>query len=51
MVHCCPSLCVPNRWHFSLVSLSLGTSHANREDEEYDGYFIPENTFILPLSW
>ncbi|TEB29677.1 O-methylsterigmatocystin oxidoreductase [Coprinellus micaceus] len=36
------------RW---FTAVPVCTSHANREDDEYDGYFIPKNTYILPLSW
>ncbi|RXW24942.1 hypothetical protein EST38_g890 [Candolleomyces aberdarensis] len=36
------------RWH-SVVP--LGVSHANMEDDEYDGYFIPKGTVVFQNTW
>ncbi|RXW11737.1 hypothetical protein EST38_g14119 [Candolleomyces aberdarensis] len=36
------------RWH-SVVP--LGLAHANMEDDEYDGYFIPKGTLIFQNNW
>ena len=36
------------RWH---VVTPLGVSHATTEDDEYDGYFIPKGTTVLPNEW
>ncbi|RXW24976.1 hypothetical protein EST38_g887 [Candolleomyces aberdarensis] len=36
------------RWH-SVVP--LGVAHANIEDDEYDGYFIPKGTLIFQNNW
>ncbi|RXW19105.1 hypothetical protein EST38_g6749 [Candolleomyces aberdarensis] len=37
-----------SRWH---SVIPLGVAHANTEDDEYDGYFIPKGTFIFQNNW
>lgn len=34
---------------YSLLSIAL--SHATAEDDEYEGYFIPKGTIVIPNSW
>ena len=54
MVHCCSS-----RWVLvsivefcsSLLTRRLGIPHASFEDDEYEGYFIPKGTLVLPNTW
>ncbi|KAJ3534086.1 hypothetical protein NMY22_g7073 [Coprinellus aureogranulatus] len=29
----------------------LGVPHVNNEDQEYDGFFIPKDTIIIPNAW
>ncbi|KAJ3521002.1 hypothetical protein NMY22_g12499 [Coprinellus aureogranulatus] len=36
------------RWH---TVGALGITHATSEDDEYQGYFIPKGTFIIPNTW
>ncbi|KAF6752851.1 cytochrome P450 98A3 [Ephemerocybe angulata] len=36
------------RW-FTIIP--LGIPHASAEDDEYDGYFIPKGTIIMPNAW
>jgi cytochrome P450 len=36
------------RWH---PVLPLGVAHFVSEDDEYDGYFIPGGTSVLPNIW
>ncbi|KAF9044364.1 putative CyP450 monooxygenase [Panaeolus papilionaceus] len=36
------------RWH-QVVPFSV--AHMSTEDDEYDGYFIPKGTIILPNAW
>ncbi|KAF6752855.1 cytochrome P450 [Ephemerocybe angulata] len=37
-----------SRWY---IAVPLGVAHCTTEDDEYDGYFIPKNTFILANAW
>lgn len=37
-----------SRWY---TAVPLGVAHCTTEDDEYDGYFIPKNTFILANAW
>ncbi|KAJ2919074.1 hypothetical protein MD484_g1367, partial [Candolleomyces efflorescens] len=37
-----------SRWH---TVVPLGIVHANTEDDEYDGYFIPKGSFIFQNNW
>ncbi|KAJ3520043.1 hypothetical protein NMY22_g12920 [Coprinellus aureogranulatus] len=32
-------------------ALPIATARLSTEDDEYDGYFIPKGTFVLPLTW
>lgn len=36
------------RWH---TVVPLGFPRMNMEDDEYNGYFIPKGTYILPNTW
>ncbi|RXW19449.1 hypothetical protein EST38_g6401 [Candolleomyces aberdarensis] len=36
------------RWY---TVVPLGVAHATKEDDEYDGYFIPKKTIILQNNW
>jgi hypothetical protein len=33
------------------LRIHTGIVHANMEDDEYDGYFIPKGSFILQNNW
>ncbi|KAJ2919350.1 hypothetical protein MD484_g972, partial [Candolleomyces efflorescens] len=37
-----------SRWY---TVVPLGVPHSNIEDDEYDGYFIPKGTMIIPNNW
>ncbi|RXW19070.1 hypothetical protein EST38_g6790 [Candolleomyces aberdarensis] len=37
-----------SRWY---TVVPLGVPHSNSEDDEYDGYFIPKGTMIIPNNW
>ncbi|KAJ2920647.1 hypothetical protein H1R20_g16448, partial [Candolleomyces eurysporus] len=37
-----------SRWY---TVVPLGVPHANSEDDEYDGYFIPKGTMVIPNNW
>lgn len=36
------------RWY---TVAPLGITHRTTADDEYDGYFIPEGTFVMANSW
>ncbi|OCH91972.1 cytochrome P450 [Obba rivulosa] len=36
------------RWH---PAVPLGVAHRNSEDDEYEGYFIPKSTLVIPNVW
>ena len=36
------------RWHPALI---LGLPHSTLADDEYNGYFIPEGTLLIPNVW
>ncbi|EMD36014.1 hypothetical protein CERSUDRAFT_96238 [Gelatoporia subvermispora B] len=36
------------RWH---PSVPLGVPHCSFEDDEYEGYFIPKGTVVIPNVW
>ncbi|KAJ2932188.1 hypothetical protein H1R20_g4911, partial [Candolleomyces eurysporus] len=38
-----------SRWH--TVSPLGGIPHCSTEDDEYDGYFIPKGTIVIPNNW
>lgn len=41
-----------NRYSLSTVSLPpLVVPHASREDDTYNGYFIPKGTMVIPNVW
>ena len=31
--------------------LPTGLAHCSTEDDEYDGYFIPKGTIVIPNNW
>ena len=35
----------------SCFDLLPGVAHANTEDDEYNGYFIPKGTYVMANSW
>ena len=36
------------RWH---VVLPLSLVHVSIEDDQYDGYFIPKGSIVIPNAW
>ena len=38
------------RWD-NLLIFSSGVAHSNTEDDEYEGYFIPKGTIMIPNVW
>lgn len=37
-----------SRWH---TVLPMGLPHTTSQDDEYDGYYIPKGTYVLPSVW
>ena len=35
----------------ALYSPNPGVPHVNNEDQEYEGFFIPKDTIIIPNAW
>ena len=38
-------------WISDSYRLITGTPHVNDEDDEYDGFFIPKDTFVFTNAW